>query len=165
MNIKSLEKKVIKLQAKVKLAETAYGAACKELNKASRKAGNAIGKLNDIDCDLEEAMDALDEAREQAADEPLNNDAVARGDIPNAEQAELMKTQKFSFSVVFQRRKANKGKVIKESVRCFTTRQEADHHGERFTAKHNHVGWDVVRVNKKANAWVNWKTGKTNPAI
>lgn len=96
-------------------------------------------------------------------------DRIEQGDIPNEAQALLMNTQKFSFGVMFERRKelkkVDQPGILFESSRTFTSREEAEHHAKRFVKKHGHVGYDVFRTPKKANAWVNWNTGKTNPAI
>lgn len=94
---------------------------------------------------------------------------VESGDRPSPEQARLIKSQLFSYGVHFERRKVlRKVKspgAICVSVRRFTSRKEADQHGKRFSKKHGHRGYDVVRTSKRANAWVNWKTGKTNPVL
>ncbi len=96
-------------------------------------------------------------------------DNVIEGDVPSDEQQKKIKSQKFSFGVIFERRKVLKkvrspGALCK-SVRRFTSKKEAVHHGKRFSKIHKHKGFALVRVNKRANAWVNWLTGKTNPAI
>ncbi len=94
---------------------------------------------------------------------------IESGERPTPSVAKLIKTQPFSYGVHFERRKvlkkvASPGAIC-VSVRRFTSRKEADQHGKRFAKKHSHRGYDVVRVNKRANAWINWETGKTNPAI
>lgn len=96
---------------------------------------------------------------------------VESGDKPAPAIAALIKSQKFSFSVVFVRRKElTKTKRTPKglsftSVRRFSTQKEATQHGRRFAKKHNHKSFHVIEVSKKANAWINWKTGKTNPVI
>jgi predicted nucleic acid-binding Zn-ribbon protein len=95
---------------------------------------------------------------------------VDSGDKPDAEQANRIKNQAFSYTVHFERRKAlkkvrNPGLVAK-SQRRFTSPKEANHHGKRFTKIHKHAGYYVVLVEgKRANAWINWLTGKTNPVV
>lgn len=94
---------------------------------------------------------------------------VESGDSPSPAQAALIKSQPYSYGVHFERkkvlRKVKSPGAICVSVRRFTSRKEADQHGRRFAKKHGHKGYDVVRTNKRANAWVNWKTGKTNPVL
>lgn len=96
-------------------------------------------------------------------------ETIIMGHKPNDEQARLIKSQAFSYGVHFQRRKvlrkvSSPGEIC-VSRRRFSSRKEADQHGKRFTKIHKHVGYDVVRVNRKANAWINWLTGKTNPVL
>ena len=94
---------------------------------------------------------------------------IKTGDRPTPDIARLIKTQAFSYGVHFERRKVlRKVKspgAICVSQRRFATRKEALQHGKRFTKIQKHVGFDVVRTNKKANAWINWVTGKTNPVL
>lgn len=81
-----------------------------------------------------------------------------------------------SFGVKFTRRKAItyiKGKYgwenspgrYRVSDRRFATQKEAVHHGKRFTKIENHKSFSVFKSNDEANAYVNWRTGKTNPMI
>lgn len=153
--LKQLKAEEVKLTKLLKAAQ-------KAADKAQDKADGLALKAEDIQDRLEEVQFAIDDFDDQ-------QEAVDRGDIPSPEQQARIDEQQFSFGVHFERRKAiKKGKspgVICVSTRYFSSRKEAEHHGKRFTKIHNHVGFDVVRVNKKANAWVNWKTGKTNPAI
>ena len=107
-----------------------------------------------------------------AIDKQINEVAlVDAGDKPAPAIAALIKKQNFSFSVTFVRRKAlTKTKRTPKglsftSVRRFATEKEAVQHGKRFAKKHNHKSFHVIEVSKKANAWINWKTGKTNPVI
>jgi len=51
------------------------------------------------------------------------------------------------------------------SVRRFGSEQEAKLHGRRFRKLEGHKDFFVVLQNAKPNAWVNLKTGKTNPLI
>ncbi len=88
-------------------------------------------------------------------------DEVESGNVPAPEIAALIAKQKFSYGVEFVRKN---GKVV-VSQRRFSSSKEAKQHGTRFTAKHAHKDFAVVRINKRANAWINWKTGKTNPVI
>ncbi len=94
---------------------------------------------------------------------------VKSGDRPNPEQARKIKNQAYSFTVHFERRKTlrrvrSPGAVCR-SLRRFTSKEEAVQHGKRFTRIHNHKGYSVIRVNSRANAWINWRTGKTNPIL
>lgn len=94
---------------------------------------------------------------------------VATGDVPAPAIAKLIKSQSFSYSVVFVRRKAlNKPKNKKKGLsftsdRRFATLKEAAQHGRRFAKKHKHESFHAIKVGKKANSWINWATGKTNP--
>lgn len=98
---------------------------------------------------------------------------------PNAAQRKAFR-RKTSFGVVFERRKAitqvhNKagewvkarspGKMEVTSERRFGSEKEAKIHGRRFTRIEGHRGFEVVVLKLKPNAWINWKTGKTNPLI
>lgn len=51
------------------------------------------------------------------------------------------------------------------SDRRFKSPEEAFHHAKRFKRIEKHKAFEVVVVLKRANAWVNFKTGKTNPII
>ena len=91
------------------------------------------------------------------------------GDKPDDTQAKAIKNNRYSFAVAFERRKVlrkvrSPGLVCK-SLRRFTSLKEANHHGKRFTKIHGHKGFTVTKVAMKANAWVNWRTGKTNPVL
>ncbi len=94
---------------------------------------------------------------------------VDKGDVPSPAIATAIKSQNYSFGVLFTRRKAlskpkNKKKGLTfVSDRRFSSPKEAKQHGKRFAAKHKHKSYAVVLIQKKANAWINWKTGKTNP--
>lgn len=81
-----------------------------------------------------------------------------------------------SFGVKFTRRKyikqikGPKGWVdspgnFRVSERRFATSKEANHHGKRFVEIEGHKSYSVFRSKDKVNAYVNWKTGKTNPLI
>ena len=94
---------------------------------------------------------------------------VKSGDRPSPEQAKLIKSQPYSFTVHFERSKVlrkvrSPGSVCK-SLRRFGTRKEAEQHGKRFTKLHRHKGYKVLKVSQRANAWINWRTGKTNPVL
>lgn len=117
-----------------------------------------IQKLKSLKKQIEQVERQLDEV-----------DQVNRGDRPSPNQAKLIQSQNFSFGVYFERRKALrkvrcKG-LINKSTRRFSSAKEANQHGKRFAKIHKHVGFTVVKLGQKANAWINWKTGKTNPAI
>ncbi len=94
---------------------------------------------------------------------------VETGDIPSPAQQKLIKSQAYSYGVTFIRRKALKKAAqkgeLRTSQRRFSSRKEAEHHAKRFQKIHKHKDYSVCVVNKRANAWVNWKTGKTNPAL
>ena len=88
-------------------------------------------------------------------------DQVRLGNAPDAQQAARLRSQKFSYEVNFERRDGTSF----SSNRRFTLPKEANQHGTRFSKKHRHAGFVVVQVSKKANAWINWTTGKTNPVV
>lgn len=94
---------------------------------------------------------------------------VESGEHPSPAQAALIKSQPFSYGVHFLRakvlKKVKSPGAVMVSTRLFTTKKEAHQHGKRFSKIHGHKDYSVVLVNKRANAWVNWKTGKTNPVI
>lgn len=84
--------------------------------------------------------------------------------------------KKGSYGVKFNRRKhidkirGPRGWVacpglVRESQRRFATFKEAAHHGKRFTEIENHKSFSVFKSKDRVNAYVNWKTGKTNPLI
>lgn len=84
--------------------------------------------------------------------------------------------KKGSYGVKFVRRKyitkikgprgwVNCPGTSRESERRFATTKEAHHHGKRFVEIENHKSYSVFKSNDKVNAYVNWKTGKTNPLI
>lgn len=98
---------------------------------------------------------------------------------PTAQQNKALK-RKTSFGVEFTRRKAIKtakgrngqavaaraaGKTVFLSIRRFGSEAEAKIHGRRFTKIEGHVGFRVLLLKLKPNAWVNLKTKKTNPLI
>lgn len=121
---------------------------------------------------LNQLRSQLKKLRSQAAaieKEIANVELVETGDIPAPAIAKLIKSQRYSYSVVFVRRKElNKPKNGKKGVsftsdRRFATKKEAQQHGRRFSKKHKHRSFHVIEVSKKANSWINWKTGKTNP--
>ncbi len=109
-------------------------------------------------------------ARVAIVDHQIDNAvAVHAGDKPVPAIARKINNQKFSFGVKFTRKKVlrkvkNPGLTF-TSQRRFATKAEASTHGRRFQKKHGHKSFEVVRVNKRANAWVNPRTGKTNPVI
>jgi hypothetical protein len=98
---------------------------------------------------------------------------------PTPEQRRAMR-RKTSFGVVFIRRSPidevkNKngdwvkarspGKPEVTSLRRFGSVAEAKRHGSRFKRIENHKGFKVIVVKKSPNAYVNLRTGKTNPLI
>lgn len=99
---------------------------------------------------------------------------------PTAAQARALRSQKTSFGILFVRttpietvrdrhgewvaaRKPGKHGVL--SVRRFATDKEAVRHARRFTRLHGHETFAVVALKQRPNAWVNARTGKTNPLI
>lgn len=96
-------------------------------------------------------------------------DEVIEGDKPDDAQAARIKSQRYSYGVHFVRRKAlrrvRSPSAVCKSLRRFTTPKEAAQHGKRFTRINRHKGFKVVKVSMRANAWINWVTGKTNPVI
>jgi hypothetical protein len=104
---------------------------------------------------------------------------AAKG-TPTPSQARALRTRTTSFGVRFTRANSitrahnskgewvdarSPGKLTFLSVRRFCTEKEAQRHGRRFAKKHGHQKFEVVALKKRPNAWVNWKTGKTNPVI
>lgn len=115
-------------------------------------------QLKKLDDQMGKLQDQLDHAEQ-----------VEAGDKPSPAQAALIKSQAYSYGVTFIRRKAlkkvrQKGE-LRTSDRRFSSRKEAEHHAKRFQKIHKHKDYSVCVVDKRANAWVNWKTGKTNPAL
>lgn len=129
------------------------------------KLAKLLDKASNASCDIDELIEEAQADIDDLTNEDADDDLVETGEIPSPEQAKRMKAQVFSYSVTFVRRKARKGKTVLHSVRRFSSRKEAEHHGKRFTKKHNHSEFSVCIMQQKANAWVNWKTGKTNPAL
>lgn len=95
-------------------------------------------------------------------------------------QADALRRRKTSFGVVFVRSRPirkvkdrdgklvlarNSGEVVVPSQRLFATDKEASHHGKRFVRLEGHRSFFVTFVRKSPNAWVNFKSGKTNPLI
>lgn len=94
---------------------------------------------------------------------------VHDGYAPAPAIARLIAKQAFSFGVTFLRRKAlrkvTQPGLKRKSTRRFATRKEAEQHGRRFQRKHGHKSFVIAKVAKRANAWINWRTGKTNPVL
>lgn len=99
---------------------------------------------------------------------------------PTAAQARALRTRKTSFGIVYFRSKAIKtvknkngdrvaarspGKLEVPSARRFGSEKEANRHARRFVKIEGHKGYKIKQVNKRPNAWVNLKTGRTNPLI
>ncbi len=93
------------------------------------------------------------------------SNAVATGEKPAPSIEKLIASQSFSYGVNFLRRKPVKGVMVNVSQRRFSSVKEAAQHGKRFAAKHRHQAYFVTVTQQRANAWVNWKTGKTNPVL
>lgn len=96
------------------------------------------------------------------------------------QQRDRLRRQKTSFGVLFVRSRAitqvsnskgelvsakDPGSLVTTSVRRFGTSAEARHHGKRFARIEKHTAFHVIFVEKGPNAYVNFKTGKTNPLI
>jgi hypothetical protein len=128
-----------------------------------------VENLNKTKAQLKAKLKALEKQGFQVLKEIQVIEEVETGDRPSPAQAKLIATQKFSYGVHFERRKelvkVKSPGYICVSSRRFTSSKEATQHGKRFMRIHRHKGFDVVRVNKRANAWINWKTGKTNPTL
>jgi len=99
---------------------------------------------------------------------------VKKGPRPTPKQVRAMR-RLTSFGVMFERRKPitetrqgkkvrYPGKKIITSVRRFGSENEANRHGKRFMRIEKHVAYKVILVRKSPNAWVNLRSGKTNPA-
>lgn len=95
---------------------------------------------------------------------------------PTEQQVRALRTRKTSFGVEFTRRKAitqtrqgekvrAPGKLVVVSVRRFGSEKEAKIHAKRFARLEKHREFRVVLLKLRPNAWVNFKTGKTNPVI
>lgn len=89
-------------------------------------------------------------------------------------QAWALLRQKFSFSVKFTRNPKIKEVLDSQgswvpatkqfvSGRRFGTSGEATKHGRRFAKLEGHKSFRIVKVSDKPNAFVNTKTGRTNP--
>jgi hypothetical protein len=118
---------------------------------------NARARLRDA----EKAWNAAD----AALDEVL---LMKSGDVPMPDQAKAMK-KPVSYGVHFTRnrvlRQVRSPGLVCKSVRRFSSMKEAVQHGKRFMKKHNHASYKIVKVAKRPNAWINWRTGKTNPVL
>jgi hypothetical protein len=95
-------------------------------------------------------------------------------------QAKALKSRKTSFGIIFTRSKTIEevfhndgsyskarfaGKLKVPSLRRFISKEEATAHAKRFKRIEKHKSFEIVLVKKAPNAWVNVKTGKTNPVI
>jgi len=110
---------------------------------------------------LQAKLKALIKQQVDVEDQIAELDEVESGDRPSPEIAAAIRSQKFSYTVEFVRRNG----TTKGSQRRFSSSKEAGQHGRRFAKKHRHSDYHVVKVAKRANAWINWTTGKTNPVI
>jgi len=128
-----------------------------------------VENLNQKKAQLKAKLKALEKQGFAVLKEIQVIEEVETGDRPSPAQAKLIASQAFSYGVHFERakvlRKVRSPGAICVSQRRFSSRKEAEQHGKRFARLHRHKGFDVVRVNKRANAWINWKTGKTNPTL
>ncbi len=59
----------------------------------------------------------------------------------------------------------NAGEPVTLSARRFGSIREASLHGKRFKRIEGHKAFHVVVNDRKPNAWINYRTGKTNPVI
>lgn len=104
---------------------------------------------------------------------------AAKKFVPTTQQKRALR-RSTSFGVVFERRKAitqyrdengnlksvrSPGRVTFTSARRFGSENEAKRHGKRFMRLENHRSFKVITVKLAPNAWVNLRTGKTNPVI
>lgn len=88
----------------------------------------------------------------------------------------MQKLTRFSFGIRFTRKKAisevrgargwvsSPGDTV-VSNRRFKSVSEAFHHAKRFKRLEKHKSFEVIVSTKAPNAWVNPRTGKTNPLI
>jgi hypothetical protein len=95
---------------------------------------------------------------------------------PTPAQQDKIDNQQFSFGIRFIRAKAltevkgpggwvpSPGLTV-VSERTFGTKSEATNHAKRFRDIEGHYGFEIIEVDSPPNAWVNEKTGKTNPVI
>ncbi len=146
------------LETKVNALDRKEEALLDKIEKLELELDAVQGDITDISSQIEYVEDEIthfDNEQEQ----------IDAGEIPSPAQQKLIETQKFSYGVNFLRSKPVKGKSVFVSTRRFGTKKEAAHHGARFAKKHNHKDFSVVVLNERPSAWVNWKTGKTNPAI
>jgi hypothetical protein len=85
-------------------------------------------------------------------------------------------TTQYVFGVVFERAKylnqvrGPRGWVDSPGLRVTSTRRfktpaEAFQHAKRFNRIEGHVGFTVTVQAGRPNAYINWRTGKTNPLI
>jgi hypothetical protein len=155
--LKALRKKLAAIELKADKSEELEEKLGNQLSDAEDETYSLRNEAENLAFDI----DDLD----QEVVEDDEEDLVERGEIPSPEQAKLMKNQKHSYGVTFVRSEEKKGQKVLHSDRRFSSRKEAEQHGKRFAKKHNHEEFSVCIVQKKANAWVNWKTGKTNPAL
>ena len=78
--------------------------------------------------------------------------------------------QAYSFAVNYVRKDQVKDGVVaanprNPSVRRFATEKDARNHALRFVKEQGHRGYWLSRTNDRPNAWINPKTGLTNPAL
>lgn len=95
---------------------------------------------------------------------------------PSHNQQKRIDNQRYAYGVKFVRAKKlakikgvtgweSKPGLVRVSERLFGTRDESLTHARRFVKIYSHKSYKVMKVNKRPNAWVNEKTGKTNPVI
>jgi hypothetical protein len=119
-----------------------------------------VTQRQQLEAQLKAARKACSQAK-RLERELAELDEVATGEVPAPEIALAIRRQSFSYGIVFLRRKGDE----KTSQRRFSSAREANQHGTRFTRIHRHRGFYIVRVSQRANAWINWTTGKTNPVV
>jgi hypothetical protein len=143
---------------------------------------SVLGKLLKI-------LDLVNEARHNLTVlglDGLGNQAPAQAEVevqvkprkylPTPAQQKRIEKQRFSWGIRFKRSKkideirtkdgwARKSGSFRVSDRLFGTRDEARIHAKRYLKIEGHKSFEVYKVSKRPNAWVNQKTGKTNPVI
>lgn len=105
-----------------------------------------------------------------SVDKPAQAVKFKGEDKPSAAQASRLRNSRTSFAVNYVRTKdlANGAVTANKrnpSVRRFGTAEEAQHHALRFVEKQGHLGFYITSAKARPNAWVNEKTGLTNPEI
>lgn len=127
-----------------------------------------MSDINQLHRNAKAKVKAAQKALDLARDVLETVEEIKSGDRPSFEQARAMKN-KVSYGVHFERanvlREVRSPGAVCKSVRRFSSRKEAEHHAKRFKRIHGHKSFTIVRVAQRANAWINWSTGKTNPVL